>query len=318
MINGVFLKGLSKAICSNSQWQKGVKIFCFHGLIQDINKSRINRNFHYLTDFQKIVDFLTNKSNLKLSDLGSINSLGSGNIITFDDGYANNLIAAEILSKYKIPWTLFITTGCIGKKSIIWTVELSLLILYGNANLIELMGNKWNLHTTEQREQAFQAIRFPLKQLQMDQVNLIMSDLRQQFPSEESARLLHEFPEFQMLSWEEVRQLSNASVEIGSHGVEHAIHHLQQPLGTRIMELVDSKNQIEQVTKKICNNFAFPNGNFIQSSEDGVIKAGYKHAFSLEHDTVKKGHTSLIFPRITAPGNLSSFVENYYWVKIKN
>jgi len=314
MVSRFFTKGLTKAFLSNSQWQKGVKIFCFHGLVQSINKSKLSRNFHNINDFTSIIEFLNNKRSLKISDINSKNGVSLGNVITFDDGYANNLIAAEILSKNKIPWTLFITTGCIGNTRIIWTIELSLLILHGNANHLDLMGNKWNLHTTEQRDQAFQAIRYPMKELPMDQVLKTMDELRSQFPKEETIRLLEEFPEFQMLTWDEVRQLSNAGVAIGSHGVVHAIHHNQQPSELRINELEESKSIIEKIIQKPCTDFTFPNGNYVQSSTDEVTQAGYTHAFSLDQKTVKKDHNSIIYPRITAPGTLASFVENYYWV----
>jgi len=36
--------------------------------------------------------------------------------ITFDDGYKDNLYALEICEKYRIPFTLYITTGTIGQK----------------------------------------------------------------------------------------------------------------------------------------------------------------------------------------------------------
>jgi len=37
--------------------------------------------------------------------------------LTFDDGYKDNLIALEICEKYDIPFTLYITTGEIGKEN---------------------------------------------------------------------------------------------------------------------------------------------------------------------------------------------------------
>lgn len=55
-----------------------------------------------------------------------------------------------------------------------------------------------------------------------------MDQIRQQFPPEETRRLLGAFPSFQMMTWDEVSQIATAGVDIGSHGVHHEIHHASQ------------------------------------------------------------------------------------------
>jgi hypothetical protein len=77
-------------------------------------------------------------------------------VITFDDGYANNLQAAEILDPARLPWAVFVSTGALGRENSIWTVELSLLIFHGQAEKVESLGRVWSLSNRQAREDAFQ------------------------------------------------------------------------------------------------------------------------------------------------------------------
>ncbi|MEL7625970.1 MAG: polysaccharide deacetylase family protein [Anaerolineaceae bacterium] len=305
-------KGFFRGFHSGSEWQTGVRILVFHGVLKKMHRTRVHRNFHDVDDFKEIARYLRRLNPINVSDF-KIGDKRQGTIITFDDGYANNFIAAETFDKYKIPWTLFISAGCIGKTKLLWTVELSLLLLHGNANEVVVLNSRWDLGSSIKREKAFQTIRYQMKVMSMHQVISLMDELRSQFPPEESLRLLEEFPEFMMLSWDEVRQLANAGVEIGSHGVMHAIHHQIQPQDVRTKELIDSKSIIEEETGKTCQLFAFPNGDYNNNSSQEILSAGYAFGFSLKQKTVNKDFRGNILPRLNAPGTLSSFVANYYW-----
>lgn len=51
-------------------------------------------------------------------------------VVTFDDGYANNLhVAKPLLERYAIPATIFITTGSIGQSYEFWWDELDRILL---------------------------------------------------------------------------------------------------------------------------------------------------------------------------------------------
>src|SRR5262249_17289486 len=156
---------------------------------------------------------------------------------TFDDGFRNNLLAAEILDAFRLPWTVFVATGAVGRQNAIWTVELSLLLLQGAAKQIEVFEKGWPLGSQDERDEAFQSIRFPLKAMPANLRSQTMNRIREQFPEGETQRLLEKFPALQMLNWDEVRQLAEAKVEIGSHGVNHEIHHQSQPESIRKFEL---------------------------------------------------------------------------------
>tara|TARA_Y100000768_G_scaffold387512_1_gene379099 strand:- start:1774 stop:2499 length:726 start_codon:yes stop_codon:yes gene_type:complete len=68
-----------------------------------INKNRFEDHIKYLTDNYRIVETTKIKNDLCIS-------------ISIDDGYACTTEAVEILSKYQVPFSLFITSSNIGKK----------------------------------------------------------------------------------------------------------------------------------------------------------------------------------------------------------
>jgi peptidoglycan/xylan/chitin deacetylase (PgdA/CDA1 family) len=229
-------------------------------------------------------------------------------LVTFDDGYRNNLLAAEILAKYRIPWTLFISTAAIGREKAIWTVELSLLLLHGEAVSIHLLEQEWPLSTRMERETAFQSIRYAMKSMPSTARVTVLEQIRCQFPDGETQRLLEKFPSMQMLTWDEVRQLSGTGVVIGSHGHLHEIHHHNQPKETRREELVKSKTEIETLLGKPCHAFAFPNGNYLEISPNELRMAGYRFGFTLQPMRINSKTDLMLIPRYDPPGALTKFI----------
>jgi peptidoglycan/xylan/chitin deacetylase (PgdA/CDA1 family) len=297
--------------------RKGIRVFCYHGVIER-KTDRVERNLHLLSEFREHLRFLRRFRILSLTDLVPELSTNKKDdppaaVITFDDGYANNLLAAEVLSANHLPWTVFVATGAIGRENSIWTVELSLLLLHGQAERIEVFDRCWPLNSPDEREAAFQSIRYPLKAMAADLRKQTMDSIRQQFPRGESQRLLGKFPSLQMLSWEEVRQLAGAGVEIGSHGVNHEIHNHAQPESIRRFELLQSKVELESQLGRSCSFLAFPNGDFTLSSADEARDAGYKLAFTTQTKTILPGANPYTLPRLVPYGRLRSFARNFYW-----
>jgi peptidoglycan/xylan/chitin deacetylase (PgdA/CDA1 family) len=278
-------------------------VFCYHGVVEPRKDLRLERNLTLVSDFQTQIDFLSRSKVLGLGELKHelqvpAKRRKSAVIITFDDGYANNLLAAEILAAARLPWAVFVSTGALGRENSIWTVELSLLILHGRAERVEVLGQTWPLTNRQDRDATFQGIRYPLKAMPANLRQEAMDQIRQQFPPDEAKRLLHDFPSLQMLTWEEVGQLAGAGVEIGSHGVYHEIHHANQPEAVRRKELTKSKTELEQRLGRPCRYFAFPNGDFNKDSAAEVQAAGYDLAFTLEARAINGGENPYLLPRM--------------------
>lgn len=283
---------------------------CYHGIVREKLEGRLERNFHRIADFRSQVRIFRRQGVTPLAELATTfpkpaidrSSLA---LITFDDGYANNLLAAEILAESRLPWTLFVSTAAVGRQGAIWTVELSLLLLHGRGEKLEALGRSWPLQSRAQREDTFQGIRYPMKAMPARLRQQTMQELRAQFPAGETARLLEQFPAFQMLTWPELRQLAGAGVEIGSHGVDHELHHAAQDPEVRRSELVESKSEIERQLGRPCRFFAFPNGDHCAPSAGEVEAAGYELAFTTQPGRVQPGSNRFLLPRLSPGGTVA-------------
>jgi peptidoglycan/xylan/chitin deacetylase (PgdA/CDA1 family) len=296
----------------------GIRVICYHGVVERKQDPRLERNLQLLSDFQSQVSFLRRFRVLSLDELTDQSPTTPKQtrptaVITFDDGYANNLLAAEVLDKAHLPWSVFITTGAVGREQTIWTVALSLLLLHGQAERLEVLNRVWPLQTRSERETAFQEIRYPLKSMSSESRQRTMNCIQQQFPSGETQRLLSRFPSLQLLSWEEVSQLASSGVGIGSHGVTHESHHEAQPESVRLFELNESKSELEKQLSHSCDVFAFPNGEFVPSSASEVLDAGYKLALTTQRGTFKPNVHQHMAPRLWTMSSLRDFSRNFFW-----
>lgn len=304
--------------CANRyRRSQGLRIYCYHGVVETKRDQRIERNLHELDEFRRQVAFLRRRDVLGVDDLAEILSTGrlprrAAAVLTFDDGYVNNLLAAEVLDRYALPWCVFVTTEHVGRFETIWTVELSLLILMGAASQIELFGSTWPLRDRSEREASFQSIRYTLKMQPADARIAFMDVLRSQFPDGESTRLLQQFPGLRLMSWEELSQLNAGRVTIGSHGVRHEIHHGNQDGSIRLREMMESRTVLENRLGSPCRYFAFPNGDHDQDSTGQLEAAGYELGFTMVPGVLRPDLPSRLLPRFSPPGRQRAFVRDFY------
>ncbi|MCG3701759.1 polysaccharide deacetylase family protein [Aliarcobacter butzleri] len=81
-----------------------------------INPKLFEEHLKFLKDNYKLLPLNHNTLDNKL-DIDSIT-------ITIDDGYKDNLVAVELMEKYQIPYTIYISTGLISKEQYLTTQDL--------------------------------------------------------------------------------------------------------------------------------------------------------------------------------------------------
>jgi len=234
--------------------------------------------------FEKEIEYLSNKYNvISLDFLVQIirerrSIPNKAAVITFDDGFKDNYLNAyPILKKYNVPSTIFITTGRIGTTELFWRDKINYALWSTSKDKIHsnILGDVL-LQTMLQRRQAASAIKGTLENMLECERNIFierfLKDLKVKIPPELSKSF--------MLSWDEVTEMSNNGVEIGSHSVSHP-NLVSIPLEEAKREIINSKNCIEEKLDKSINAFAYPYGksdSYNEATKKIVKASGYTHA----------------------------------------
>ena len=198
--------------------------------------------------------------------------------ITFDDGYEDNYVNAfPLLRKYRLPATIFLTTGCIGNGRKLWFDRVLHAFECTREATLQSpeAGGALNLETSDQRAQSAFRMLAALKRMsgseRNERVQRLYSELRVAEPVGNGNEMLH---------WSQVREMANHGISFGSHTVSHPILSKINLVDAK-GELADSKALIESKTGSPANLFAYPNGkpaDYSGEVVDLVRKVGYQAA----------------------------------------
>jgi peptidoglycan/xylan/chitin deacetylase (PgdA/CDA1 family) len=233
-------------------------------------------------------------------------------LVTFDDGYENNLThAVPILKEIGVPALFFIITGYVGQARILWPTEVYLRVYFWSHSQIPTPnGGTAKLPKGEDALTAFASrIEETCKRLPEDERTTYLRQLRsaQCNGSDPIAKLGKVEQEmFGFLDWEQVRTLNRLGFEIGSHTVDHPILAGVPPMRLA-PELQTSKAVIERETGRECFCFAYPNGSrqdFTSANTEAIRQAGYEFAFTLTGKLCHQNNDPMLFDRIWIPGRL--------------
>lgn len=194
-------------------------------------------------------------------------------VVTFDDGFVDNYqTALPILKAYDIPATFYVATGMIEERAYYWFDRVRL-----------------GLRSEAEVVQAWPALAPLIAGKPRDaQIALVTEALKRE-ASRTAKELLDavceplEPPERLTMTWDEVRALADAGMEIGSHTVTHPILSRQR-LEEAEWELRHSKAVLEARTGSPVLHFAYPNGqprDYSPVIARMVQEAGYRSATSM-------------------------------------
>jgi peptidoglycan/xylan/chitin deacetylase (PgdA/CDA1 family) len=249
----------------------------------------------------------------------------AGVVLTFDDGYGDNLHEAlPLLERYDWPATVFVTTGYVGGAREFWWDELERIVLVPSqlpdTLSLTVCGRRrtwdtrvssdgpssaasaWNLEERwdpSARHSTYRALCSAVRGLMPVDRESLLEDLRSWAGVERNVR-----PSNRPLAEGELDDLSTAGlVEIGAHSEEHpALASL--PVAAQQKEIDGSKRFLEDRLGRKVEHFAYPFGRgrwprrtYGRDSVKLVRDAGYAAACSLK-PAVRLGSGLYELPRL--------------------
>jgi peptidoglycan/xylan/chitin deacetylase (PgdA/CDA1 family) len=196
-------------------------------------------------------------------------------VLTFDDGYADNLVAAQILHEHHATATFYLTADCLAAGKPFWPSEVRQIIprLARPVLQLELRDRKfaWLVRDADEREAAIQHVTRLFKSVTIPERELLRVQLRA------LAGIERPLPS-PMLTWDEVREMQRLGMSMGAHTLTHP-NLPSAGLTDATAEIVGAKRRLEQALGTEVTQFSYPNGGaetyYNEDLQRAVREAGY-------------------------------------------
>jgi peptidoglycan/xylan/chitin deacetylase (PgdA/CDA1 family) len=222
---------------------------------------------------------------LRLGDVVDAYTRGGdpdGVVVTFDDGYRNNLtVTLPVLERFEIPVTFFFSTGFIGKERMFWVDEVEMVIDATREAAVDLTAHgvrPFPLRSRDDRMAAVTEIKAVLKRIDDGTRDSIVAELKRCLPPPPG---FVPSQNYRTLTWDEVVTLARSPfVEIGAHSVDHPI---LTKVGAAELEhqVRGSKRDLERHLGHEVTFFAYPNGergDYDDRVKEAVRAGGFRCA----------------------------------------
>jgi peptidoglycan/xylan/chitin deacetylase (PgdA/CDA1 family) len=273
---------------------KGVAILMYHSVVEDLRQIEhsLGGVVHSRHAFEGQMELLARR--FSPVDLDQAQKFVTGAaelpdravVVTFDDGYTDNLeVAAPILNRLGIPATFYVTVECVQRRTLPWPSRLRYAFhLTSKSRWVDEMERTWHFADPHEREQAYLSACNRFCRLSGDaleaKIAAAEADLDAKLPLS-SGEL--------MMTWEQVRKLAQGGHIVGSHTMTHPNLAFLKPEEVR-HELTESKRLVEAQIKAPVLHFSYPcpalYPNWTQQTLQETRNVGYRTAATTNNGLV--------------------------------
>lgn len=289
--NLCFAFGLSPILAKRAN---AARVLMFHGIGDGVHSTELlEKKIVYLKKHFRIVSI---EHMLEKMKAGS--ALDNEIVLTFDDGLKNNALHAyPILEKYDAAATFYVCSGLIDSGSWLWNHEARERLRSLSSSQRNKLASEWGCNND------LEDIINWLKSLDIKARTEIEATIRQNTPL--FSPTAEQKNAYDMMSWDDLRNLNEKLITIGSHTSNHAIiNDLDED--TLKFEILNSQAQLEQKLNRPIKHFCYPNGYFDNIYVD-VVKSAYQSAVTTDEGVVSSTDDQYLLRRIPSESSLACF-----------
>jgi len=290
------------------------RVLFWHGVDKRYNEE-VEQEILEIDTFKQQIDYL--KRHYEIISIDEFNNRLLANqfsgyevVLTFDDGYANNLyVVAPILNQLNLPFTVFVSTEHVDTGSFFPTSVNRIITKGSSLKVLKIpsMDLKFLLSTDSEKKCACDYISSLMKSLPIFEVKRLTQELISNVSKDEWDALMIKYRSVRPMTWSEVQALSKIrGVTIGSHCMWHICCHNKQRSDIVRDQIEESKKKIEDNINIACDYFAYPNGDYTDFSNK-IVERNYLLGFSTESKKSVSRAVGKIMPRISIPSNFDTF-----------
>lgn len=291
-------------------WSKGPVVLFYHGVEERIVDREIQTLHLPLRIFEKHIVFLRrNREVLSMDDLYECIARGGRLdprhvVLTFDDGYKNNLqVVAPLLNTWSLPFTIFVSTRHISEGCRLpnYYIRTAILHTQHKSMCLRSIGQTFDLTSDANRSVALAATIAAMKKAPQRIVEQLVTECQELLSATAWADLNAVFSSEQPMDWRDINRIREMGATIGSHCHDHSILNNRQNEEDNVRQLQLSKSIIERNVGP-CRYLAYPNGKAVDISLAAYVSAksaGFRFAFTTIPGEITPEIDCFFAPRIS-------------------